>query len=73
MLLKGAYAEHQSRYDDHNALIEEAFLEASGEPVLNEKGWAKHTRRYDDNNALVEEAYFGASGEPVLNDGDGRG
>ena len=48
-------------------MVEEAFLGASGEPVLNDKGWAKHTLRYDDKNALVEEAYFGASGEPVLN------
>jgi hypothetical protein len=43
--------------------VEEAFLGASGEPVLNDKGWAKHTRRYDDKNALVEEAYFGIDGK----------
>jgi hypothetical protein len=57
LLLNGAFAEHTSRYDDHNALVEEAFLGASGQLVLNEKRWAMHSRRYDTHNALVEEVY----------------
>ena len=57
--MKEAYAEHKSRYDDHNDLVEETYLGPGGEPVADEKGGPEHTRRYDEHNALIEEAWFG--------------
>ncbi len=74
------YAKTHPGNPDLNALVEEAYFGASGEPVpknetvyfgpngkpvKSERSYARLTRRYNDRNKVVEEAYFGTGGELV--------
>jgi eukaryotic-like serine/threonine-protein kinase len=57
---------HTRRYDEHNALIEEAWSGPDDEPVLNDEGWARLTNVNDARGRSLETAWFGIDGKPVM-------
>jgi hypothetical protein len=50
------------QYDERGYQVEEAYFDASGEPVLSANGAARIAWRYDDRGRAIEAEMFGADG-----------
>lgn len=55
------------RYDDRGNVIMEAYIDASGKPVLNKEGYYMVKYAYDDNDRVIETEYL--SSENVAGEG----
>ena len=59
------HAKTASRFDARGSVVEEAYFDAGGGPVLSDEGFARVKYVRDSRGREIETAYFGTDGKPL--------